>query len=69
MKKYVIAGLVLAGFSSPAFAASYWVAQGANHHCEITTTQPGGSMKALGSAYSSRADAKKAMKSATECKA
>ena len=51
MKKYVIAGLLLAGMMAPALAAEYYVAQSTNSHkCSIVTQKPDGkSMTLLGS--------------------
>ena len=59
MKKYVIAGLLLAGMMAPALAAEYYVAQSTNSHkCSIVTQKPDGkSMTVLGSAaYGSKAE-------------
>ena len=43
MKKYLIAGLLVAGMVSPAFAAEFFVAQSAStHKCSVTAKKPDG---------------------------
>ena len=43
MKKYVVAGLLVAGFATPAFAAEYYVAQNnSTHKCSIVSKKPDG---------------------------
>ena len=72
MQKYLIAGLLVAGMISPAFAAEYYVAQSSNtHKCSVLGQKPDGkSMIQLSSStYRTRADAQKAMKGLSECKA
>ena len=70
---YLIAGLILAGLATPALAASsFYVAQNANtHKCSVLGQKPDGkSMIQLSSStYRTRADAQKAMKGLSECKA
>ena len=72
MKKYVIAGLLVAGFVTPAFAADFYVAQNAtSHKCSVMSKKPDGkTMMMIGKvSYKSQADAEAAMKAAKECKA
>ena len=41
MKKFVVAGLLVAGFATPAFAAEYYVAQNnSTHKCSIVSKKP-----------------------------
>jgi hypothetical protein len=40
----LLAGLVLAGFSGTAIADEYYVVQGPEHHCSVTTTRTIGMM-------------------------
>jgi len=43
MKKFVVAGLLVAGFATPAFAAEYYVAQNnSTHKCSILSKKPDG---------------------------
>ena len=43
MKKYVITGLLVAGFATPAFAAEFFVAQNnTTHKCSIVSKKPDG---------------------------
>jgi hypothetical protein len=43
MKKYLIAGLLVAGFVTPAFAAEYYVAQNqSTHKCSVVPKRPDG---------------------------
>jgi hypothetical protein len=73
MKKYVIAGLVVAGLATPAFAASsYYVAQNATtHKCSVVGKKPDGKsmIQVSTSTFKSKSDAMKAMKDLSECKA
>lgn len=72
MRKYLIAGLLVAGMISPAFAADYYVAQNANtHKCSVTSKKPDGKSLRLISneTFKSKPDAQKAMKGMSECKA
>jgi hypothetical protein len=73
MHKYVIAGLIVAGFAAPAFAASsYYVAQNANtHKCSVVGKKPDGKsmIQISTSTFKSKAEALKAMKDLSECKA
>jgi hypothetical protein len=72
MKKYVIAGLLVAGFVTPAFAAEFYVAQNAtSHKCSVMSKKPDGkTMMMLGTeGFKTKSDAENAMKGMTECKA
>jgi len=73
MKKYVIAGLIVAGLATPAFAASeYYVAQNnSTHKCSIVSRKPDGkSLIMLGSeGFKTKSAAESALKGMTECKA
>jgi hypothetical protein len=73
MKKYVIAGLLVAGLSGPALAASeYYVAQNSStHKCKIVSTKPDGKLLImLGSdGFQTKSAAKSARKDMPECKA
>jgi hypothetical protein len=72
MQKYLIAGLLVAGMTSPAFAAQYYVAQNATtHKCSVTAKKPDGKSLRLISneTFKSKPDARKAMKGMSECKA
>jgi hypothetical protein len=73
MKKYVIAGLLVAGLSGPALAASeYYVAQDSStRKCKIVSTKPDGkSLIMLGSdGFQTKSAAKSARKDMPECKA
>lgn len=40
MKRILLAGLVVAGFTTAAMADEYYVVSGPSHHCTITTTKP-----------------------------
>jgi hypothetical protein len=72
MQKYLIAGLLVAGLVTPAFAAEFYVAQSAStHKCSVTVKKPDGkSMMLVGTeTFKSKPDAMKAMKGMAECKA
>jgi hypothetical protein len=72
MKKYVIAGLLVAGLVTPAFAAEFYVAQNAtSHKCSVMSKKPDGkTMMMLGTeGFKTKSDAETAMKGMTECKA
>jgi hypothetical protein len=72
MQKYLIAGLLVAGMISPAFAAEYYVAQSANtHKCSVTSKKPDGKSLRLISTetFKNKNDAERAMKGMSECKA
>jgi uncharacterized protein YegP (UPF0339 family) len=71
MKKYLIAGLLVAGMVTPAFAASeFYVAQNSsNHKCEIVAKKPTGTTwTMLGSrGYPSKAAAQSALHGMSQC--
>jgi hypothetical protein len=70
MKKYLIAGLVIAGFVTPALAGEYYVAQSAStHKCSIVAKKPDGkTLTMLGTdGFKTKSDAHSAMKGMTEC--
>jgi hypothetical protein len=73
MKKYLIAGLLVAGLVTPAFAAhQYYVAQNnSTHKCSIVSKKPNGkSMIMLGAeGFKTKAEAESALKSMSECRA
>jgi hypothetical protein len=73
MKKYVLAGLLVAGLVTPALAASeYYVAQNnSTHKCSIVSRKPDGkSLIMLGSeGFKTKSAAESALKGMTECKA
>src|SRR5262249_550753 len=72
MQKYLIAGLLVAGMVTPAFAAEFFLAQSAStHECSVTLKKPDGkAMMLVGTdTYKSKPDAMKAMKGMAECKA
>ena len=72
MKKYVIAGLLIAGMATPALAAEYYVAQNtSSHKCSIVSHKPDGkSLTMLGSeGFKTRSAAENALKAMSECKA
>jgi hypothetical protein len=71
MKKYLIAGLLIAGMASPALAAEYYVAQNTtSHKCSIVSKKPTGkSLTMLGSeGFKSKAAAESALKGMSEYK-
>lgn len=72
MKQYLIAGLLVAGLVTPAFAAEFYVAQSATtHKCSVIGKKPDGkAMMMVGTAtFKSKPDAMTAMKGMSECKA
>ena len=73
MKKYLIAGLLVAGFVTPALATSeYYVAQSAStHKCSVVSKKPDGTkLTMLGTdGFKSKSEAHSAMMGMTECKA
>lgn len=72
MKKYLIAGLLVAGFVTPALAAEYYVAQNTStHKCTIVAKKPDGTtLTMLGAdGFKSKSEAHSAMKGMSECKA
>ena len=72
MKKYVIAGLLIAGMATPALAAEYYVAQNASSHkCSIVSHKPDGkTLTMLGAeGFKTKSEAENALKGMSECKA
>jgi len=72
MKKYVIAGLLIAGMATPALAAEYYVAQNASSHkCSIVSHKPDGkTLTMLGNeGFKTKSEAQNALKGMSECKA
>lgn len=72
MKKYVIAGLLLASFVTPALAAEYYVAQNtSSHKCSIVSKKPDGKTLTMLAAdgFKSKSEAESALKGMSECKA
>ena len=61
MKKYLIAGLLIAGMATPALAGEYYVAQNSsNHKCSIVAKKPDGkTLTMLGSdGFKKKSDAR-----------
>jgi hypothetical protein len=73
MKRYVLAGLLVAGLVTPALAAhQYFVAQNnSTHKCSIVSHKPDGkTLTMLGSeGFTSKSAAQNALKGMSECKA
>jgi hypothetical protein len=73
MKNYVVAGLLIAGFATPALAAhQYYVAQSnSTHKCSIVSKRPDGKSLTMlgGESFKTRTDAENALKGMSECKA
>jgi len=72
MKKFVVAGLLAAGFATPAFAAGYYVAQNnSTHKCSILSKKPDGkTLTMLGTeGFKTKSAAESALKGMAECKA
>jgi len=72
MKKYVIAGLLIAGMATPALAAEYYVAQNtSSHKCSIVSHKPDGKTLTMlgGEGFKTPAEAQNALKGMSECKA
>jgi hypothetical protein len=68
MKKYLIAGVMIAAFAAPAFAEQFYVAfDPASHKCEMMHNQPAAPMKSMGGPFKTEAEAKSAMASMKEC--
>lgn len=71
MKTIIVAGLILAGAATPAFAKgkSYTIEQSPKtHKCYVTSKKPHKGFAIIGKPYFSHAAAKKAMKSMKACK-
>jgi len=72
MKKYLIAGALIAGLATPALAAQYYVAQdSSSHKCSVTSKKPDGTKQImLGSdSFKTKSEAHKALGGFSECKA
>jgi hypothetical protein len=73
MKRYLVAGLLIAGFVTPALAAhQYYVAQNnSTHKCSIVSHKPDGkTLIMLGAeGFDTKAAAQNALKGMSECKA
>jgi hypothetical protein len=72
MKQYLIAGLLVAGFVTPALAAEYYVAQNnSTHKCSIVSKRPDGkTLTMLGAeGFKTKSAAESALKGMSECKA
>jgi hypothetical protein len=71
MKRSLVAGLLVALLATPAFAASYYVAQNNNtHKCSVVSHKPDGTkLILLGSeSFKTKSQARNAMKGMSECK-
>ena len=69
MKKYLIAGLLVAGFVTPALAAEYYVAQdSSSHKCSVVSKKPDGTKQImLGTdGFKTKSEAHNALKGMTE---
>jgi len=69
-KKYLIAGLLIAGMATPALAGEYYVAQSSsNHKCSIVSKKPNGkTLTMLGSeGFKKKSEARSAMKGMSDC--
>jgi hypothetical protein len=73
MKKYLVAGVLVAGFAAPALAAhQYYVAQNnSTHKCSIVSHKPNGkNLTMLGAeGFKTKSEAENALKGMSECKA
>jgi hypothetical protein len=67
----LMAGAMLAAVASPAFADSYWVVQGPDHHCSIVDKRPVTKETTVvspdGTTYTTRTEAETGMKSIKVC--
>ena len=72
MKKYLIAGLLVAGLVTPALANTYYVAQNSStHKCSVVSRKPDGTkLTMLGTdGFKTKSEARTAMNGMSECKA
>jgi hypothetical protein len=73
MKKYLVAGLLIAGFATSALAArEYYVAQNnSTHKCSIVSHKPDGKRLIMLGAegFKTKSAAESALKGMSECKA
>ena len=70
MKRYLIAGLLIAGMATPALAGEYYVAQSSSSHkCSIVSKKPNGkTLTMLGSeGFKTKSAARSALKGMSEC--
>lgn len=70
MKKYLIAGLLIAGMATPALAGEYYVAQSSsNHKCSIVSKKPNGKTLTMLSSegFKKKSEARSAMKGMSDC--
>jgi len=68
MKRYLIAGVLVFAFVSPALAEQCYVAfDPASHKCTMMHSQPAAPMKSMGGPFKTEAEAHKAMASMKEC--
>jgi hypothetical protein len=70
MKKYLIAGLLIAGMATPALAGEYYVAlHSSSHKCSIVPKKPNGkTLTMLGTeGFKTKSAAHTAMKGMSEC--
>ena len=72
MKQYLIAGLLVAGFVTPALAGEFYVAQdSSSHKCSIVSKKPDGTKRImLGTeGFKTKSEAHSALRGFSECKA
>ena len=69
--KLLLAGAMLAAAAAPAFADSFWVVQGPDHHCQIVDKRPVAKEMTVvnpdGTTYTTRTEAEGAMKTIKVC--
>ena len=69
--KILLAGAMLATVAAPAFAESFWVVQGPDHHCQIVDKRPMNKETTVvnpdGTTYTTRTEAEGAMKTIKVC--
>jgi hypothetical protein len=71
MQRTLVAALLVAALATPAFAASYYVAQNnSTHKCSIVSHKPDGTkLVRLGSeGFKTKSQARNAMKGMSECR-
>ena len=68
MRKYLVAAVLIAAFTTPALAEQFYIAfDPASSKCEMMHNVPGGNMKNMGGPYASEDEAHKAMAGMKEC--
>jgi hypothetical protein len=73
MKKYLVASALIVGFTTPVLAVeTFYIMfdnsmKGQPKACQITTTKPTDAKHTMMGEYKSKREAKKAMKTMTEC--